>query len=238
MLELKAMLEALDITLEDLITLCPNVKDSNINYKVKSVEINHAEKETPFVYKENNRMHKSSMHKRIFLQYLDNVKPKKDVEQKLKDLSFSISISYEKNHYKQMLNIVQILCDLGATYVLKATLANIFVVYPTYNEKGELNKCARLASVNEANQNGANIKVITFSEFLEMIGITESELDEMPLPSFDFLLEEDAIVKDKRSLKYLNKKEKQEGSEKEPEYESSGSTLGDIFGDFFDEFKK
>ena len=81
---------------------------------------------------------------------------------------------------------------------MRASSADIFVTYPTYNENGELKECSLLNYVNEANSNGAKIKVLSFNEFLELLCITEKELDDMPMVSFDCLYREDATIKDKK----------------------------------------
>ncbi len=236
MLELKTMIESLDVSLEELLSLCPDIKDKNNNYIVESIVINRIKKEEKLKKSSNteggNKMSKNSKNRKRFLQFLDNVQPSKIVEQTYKDIKFSISIDYEEKHYKQMLNIVQVLCNLGAEYVLKASLSNIFVKYETFNDDGSVKICKKLKYVNEANNNGANIKIITFDEFLNMIGITEKELDDLPMVSFDCLYREDSKIKDRKTLEAMNKK-----TTKENNISNSGSTLGDIFSDFFNDFK-
>ncbi len=63
--------------------------------------------------------------------------------------------------------------------------------------------------VVDANQNGSNIEIVEFKEFLKIFELNEEELDAMPLPSFDFLLSSDAIIKKKKPKGYLIIKMKQ-----------------------------
>lgn len=237
MLELKKMLETLDLSLEELISLCPNARNKNENYEVESIVINRMIREEQFkeeISSEgNNTMNIRSKHRRRFLQFLDNVLPNSDVEKRLKDLKFSISINYEENHYKQMLNIVQLLCNLGATYVMKASAANIFIRYDEHNEDGTIRECSKLKHVTDAINNGADIKIIKFNEFLDMLGITEETLDDMPMPSFDCLYREDAIITDRKTLSIINKKKSVERTKSN----NDSVTLGDTFKDFFASLK-
>ena len=238
MLELKTMLETLEMSLEELIIVCPNAKNKNENYEVESIMINRMIREEQFkeqiTSEGNNTMNIRSKHRRHFLQFLDNVQPNNDVEKKLKDIKFSISINYEENHYKQMLNIVQLLCNLGATYVMKASTADIFVKYDAYNDDGTIKECSKLKYVTKAIINGSSTKIITFNEFLDMLGITEESLDNMPMVSFDCLYREDAVIKDRKTLSIINNKKQKIEKVKTNE---DVVTLGDTFKDFFASLK-
>lgn len=237
MLELKKMLETLDLSLEELISLCPNARNKNENFEVESLVISRMIKEEElmdlFTNEGNNKMNIGSKHRRTFLQFLDNVQSNKEMDKSLNGLKFSISINYEENNYKQMLNIVQMLTNLGATYVMKASLSNIFVKYDCIDEEGNIKDCSKLRHVTEANNNGSNIKIITFNDFLKIINISEDELNALPMPSFDCLYREDAIIKDRKTLSLIkNNKVKPKLTK-----DDDSVTLGDMFKDFFASIK-
>ena len=181
-------------------------------------------------------MLKNSKESRIFVQFLDNVLPSTDEPKTLKGLKFSISINYEETHYRQMLNIVQILCNKGATYIRKASLCDFFVTYEMFNEDGSLKSCSKTKYAKEAIENGANIKIISFNEFLEMIGLSEDKLDTLPMVSFDCLSRDDAVIKDPRTRRYFEKKKSKEVVTV-PAQEHK-TTLGDLFGDLFAKLKE
>ena len=124
-----------------------------------------------------------------------------------------------------MLNIVQILTNLGAEYVLKASEANIFVKYDVIKEDGTFKYCSKTKYVNEANENGANITVISFEEFLNHINLTQEELDNLPLVSFDCLLSENAIIKDRKATSNLFARRE---FEKKDDF---NPTIGEMFGE-------
>lgn len=232
MLDLKAMLDSLELSLDDLITLCPKAKDRNEDFVVSSLEAARIRREEKmklmFSSSGSNTLKQWSDQKTLFHQFLDNVLPNKECEKTLSGIKFSMSINYEEIHCIQMFNIVQILCNLGAEYVLKASRADIFVKYDSYLEDGTLKECSKSKYVDEANSNGANIKVIDLNEFLSMINITEEELNSLPMVSLDCLLREDANIKNRKILNKYLKKQKKESSKKE----EFGATIGDMFGDF------
>ena len=231
MLDLKAMLDSLEFSLEDLITLCPNTKDRNENYVVASLEASRIRREekmkSMFSPSGSNTLKQWLEQKTLFHQFLDNVFPNKECEKTLSGIKFSMSINYEEIHCIQMFNIVQILCNLGAEYVLKASRADIFVKYDSYLEDGTVKECSKSKYVEEAITNGANIKVISFNEFLTMINISEEELNSLPMVSLDCLLREDANIKNRKILNKYFKQKKLESQKKE----SFGATIGDMFGD-------
>ena len=238
MYEFKAMLQRLEMSAQELIDICPGVEDYNENYKVQSLEISQMIKDEKMnnILNGNtdNLMSKNSDESRIFVQFLDNVQPSTNDKKTLKDLKFSISINYEETHYRQLLNIVQILCNKGATYIRKASLCNYFVTYPMLDENGIEKHCSKTKYAKEAIENGTDIKIISFSEFLNMLEITKEELDEMPMVSFDCLTRDDAVIRDRKTKKYFeSKKEKVAVPPQEHK-----TTLGDIFGDLFEKLKK
>lgn len=227
MLELKAMLESLNLSITELIELCPSAKDKNENYVVESIETSRLKKKAKLesILKDNTFV-KHSPKGRLLLQFLDNVQPIDVCQQTLAGLGFSISINYEENHYRQLLNIIQILSNLGAKYVLKASTADVFVTYDAFNEDGTLKPCSKARYVKEAIDAGKSIEVISFNEFLGVIGLSESQLDDLPMVSFDCLYRENAIIKDRKITNLLNNKEDNKNSIK-----PFSTTIGDLFGD-------
>lgn len=119
---------------------------------------------------------------------------------------------------------------MEGTVILKASEGDIFVKYNLILEDGSLRGDSKYNYVIEANNNGANIEIIEFGELLNRLNITKQALDEMPLPSFDFLLKEDAIIKNKED-QYLRERNKENAVE-------SNCSLGKLFSDAFDKILK
>lgn len=243
MIELKKMLDSLGFGFEEVIQLCPKVKDRTENYIVDSIEKARIRREQEFKDSLNgdgsNDIKKHGDNRKRFLQFLDNVKPTRSGKGKFKGKKISISINYEEHHYKQMLNLIQMIVNEGGQVILKASLSDIFVKYDVHMEDGTLRTDSKLNYVNDANNSGANIEVIDFDELLDRLGITEEELNAMPMISFDFLFEDGAIIKDKRDKNFIEHK-KNKGKQDNIVYSggTSGTTLGELFGDLFDKLSK
>lgn len=144
-----------------------------------------------------------------------------------------------------MLNLIQLITDEGGTVILKGSLSDVFAKYDVVLEDGSLGGDSKLKYVMEANENGSNIEIIDFSDLLCRLSITEDELDNMPMPSFDFLFEEGAIVKDRKDLAVINRKKNPKKVEKVDRNgnklvyssrDSASPTLGDLFGEILSKF--
>ena len=230
MLILKNMLNSLEMNLNDLLELVPNALDNTNNFVIKSIDESNKRKikrynskiESPI--ESNNTRRRNNWFK--YTQFIDNVKPNGKLGSVFKDKKVSISINYEENHFKQMLNLIQLIVNNGGTVILKATLSDIFVKYDIVQEDGTLRYDSKLKYVLEANDNGSNIEIIDFYELLNRLNITEKELDDMPMPSFDFLLNKDSIIKDPKDKKLKD-------SIQINYNEESNCTLGKLFPDVF-----
>ena len=240
MYEFKAMLQRLEMTAQELIDICPSIVDYNENFVVQSLEIARMIKEENMeknlTGEGSNLMKRNSKQSRTFLQFLDNVLPTTEEGKTLDGLKFSISINYEELHYRQMLNIVQMLCNKGASYVMKAGLCDVFVTYKVLNEDGTERTCSKSKYVNKAIEDGANIKVISFDKFVEMLGLTEVDRIGVPMVSFDCLYREDAIIKDPKAKKHFSRI----NTVREPVIvpNETKTTLGDLFGDLYAKLKE
>ena len=210
MLELKAILEKLEINLSDLIELCPKAKNKTVNGLIETVKIaREHNKEIEKRWREGDYSDGSNdmlslkrrSNKKTFLQFLDNVEATAEGSGKFKDKKISISINYECKHFKEMMNLVQIIVNEGGTYVLKGSESDIFVTYVSYKEDGTPWFCNREKYVDSAIAEGKQIEKMSLDEFLLMINLTQEQLEAMPLPPIDCLLKKDANIKDKKFLR-------------------------------------
>ena len=88
----------------------------------------------------------------------------------------SISLNYERSHFREMLVLVQAIASLGGKYTTKAATADIFVTVSGRNRRGKEKNCFRLLAVQEAQAKGKPIELIPFEQFLAMIALSEEEL--------------------------------------------------------------
>ena len=207
MLELKTILEKMDFKLEEMIEACPGAKDHTENFLIDSrVKVEQARAESKKMMLEGDYSDGSNdmlflrkkSNKKTFLQFLDNVQVTGNGSDKFKGKKISISINYECQHFKEMMNLVQIIKNEGGEYVLKGSEADIFVTYAAFHEDGTPWLCNREKYVDMAISEGNKIKKTTFDEFLAILGMTNEELEKMPLPPIDCLFRDDAIIKDKK----------------------------------------
>lgn len=189
MLELKAMLEKLEVTLEEMIILSDVHPDKSYNYKVRSIEKKRQlrEKELSRTSDDSNMIKKHRLNHRRFIQYVSNLK--KNEFGRLNGKKVSFSFNYEYKHYKQILNLVKLIYDEGGEYEFKASSSDLFVKYDEVLDDGSIKTCSRMKYVKEAINVGKDIEVMEFKDFLNLLDLNEEMLDLMDIPPFEFLKE-------------------------------------------------
>ena len=90
-----------------------------------------------------------------FLNKLDNNKELKDKRDAL-----------VKGQHPDILVITCSDSRVVPEFIFNASLGDIFVTYPVHDESGNPKKCSKLCYVDEANKNGANIKVISLKQMM------------------------------------------------------------------------
>ena len=125
----------------------------------------------------------------MFLRHLDFVSPKSDCRQNLKDQKVSISINFEMHNFKQMMLIIQRICDHGGEYVRKASTATIFVKEPN-NKSLEERDCTKFNYVQEQISNGVQIEIIEFDELMNRLDITNEDLAMAQDVDYEYLLDD------------------------------------------------
>jgi hypothetical protein len=167
MLDLKGMLNVLDVTLDDLITLCPDVIDRNENYLVFSLK-DSIEGENDVSLKGKNR--------KILDNFIKRVKPQGIKKSTLKDMNIVISRLYEAHHFHQTLNLVQLITNEGGKVRISIPTCNTYMTYFGNDEEDDgLFQCELLK------EEGKKIDLITLEELLNKLSITEEELDQLNL---------------------------------------------------------
>ena len=187
---LKAFLKEHKISLPELLKNNPDLigKVENFCFGYGEDLINiRAQKEQPKLQErkikkgQEDWLLKGSKNNVIFLRFLENVQQNQQHNNILKDKKISISLNFELYNFKNMIKLVQSIADSGGKYVKKATEADIFVKgYDTYDDEGNLRCCTKLQYVKEANKNGANIEILEFDKFLNILNLDLENLNAMP----------------------------------------------------------
>lgn len=217
----KGMCEQLDCTLEELIKLCDSCSGKSENNEIKYDDFEIRQQKRYEVAKSGINNNIRGRNYRMFLQFLDGVKPQgKIIKSPLNGKTLCLSLNYEINHFREMLSLVQLLTNHNATYKMIASNNDMFVICDIKDEKGNSKFCTRLKHVNEAIEKGKSIKILTFDELLNILNIKEDDLSNMPFP------ETTSFCKKLKPRKEKEKTYIQEFQHKDP-------AIGDMFPKLF-----
>ena len=196
MVELKTILEKLEFKMDEMIELCPKAKDKTENFIIDS-RLRYQQKRRECQkqvlsgdYSDGSNdllLMRRHCNKKIFFRFLDNVQISSKGSDKFKNKKICISINYECRHFKEMMNLVQIITNEGGEYILKSSDADIFVTFESCLEDGTPILCSREKYVDSAIKEGKNIQKISFDEFLKILGMSNEQLESLPLPPLDCL---------------------------------------------------
>ena len=186
MLILKGVLEKSGKSLVALLDENKNAKDKTENGVIESIALKEKELRDTLTGDGTNLLYTEINEKR-YKQFVKQMGAYHKRRGRLHNTSISISKNYLYNHYRQALNLTQLIFAAeGFIKRDKNSMPNIFVTYEN-EEICEIDK--EYEDILEANKNGAEVKIISFNELLELLRITNDQLENMPMPSFDFLLE-------------------------------------------------
>ena len=204
MLILKGILDRMGKSLIELLEENQNARDKTENGVVESIALREKELRETLTGDGSNLLYTEINEKR-YKQFIKEMWAHHKRKARLNNASISISKNYLYNHYRQALNLIQLIFEAGG--FVKRDKNIVPDIFATYESEEICEKDEVLENVIEANKNGAEVKIISFNELLELLKITNEQLENMPMPSFEFLLE-----KRKRShgkKKNSSKKEKQ-----------------------------
>lgn len=191
MLAMKGACRHLGVTPAELLKRYPIAKGSLKDYQIQSAykeererqkAIRDAERQKALADANRNRIRYKSPNFYAFQRHLRKVSAQAAKEGALVGQRISVSSGYEKNHYRQMLRLTELIAAAGGVYVQKASQCTYFAVYEEIDGAGNVMPDKRKSFVEHAVEEGSNAVVTTFAELLEKLGITESELDALPLP--------------------------------------------------------
>lgn len=154
----------------------------------------------------SNTMSRYTNNYKRFVQYIKRLPIVEDEGLPLSGKKVCISANYEEKHYLQMKEIARMIADLGGRYCMYASECDLFVSYDYVKADGTIKNCSRLARVREAiEKKGKAIEILPFAEFLELIGTTEAELDEIAIPPEPTETPaEDAVAEENDELPVVN----------------------------------
>ncbi len=221
----KGMCKELECSLEELIELCDSCSGKSENFDIKYDDVEIRQKKRYESAKNGSNNNIRGRNYRMFLQFLDGVKPQGDtIESQLNGKSLCVSLNYEIGHFKEMLSLVQLLKNHNATYNMKASNNDIFVTYSFKNDEGNERFCTRLKHVKDAIEEGKTIQIISFEELLSILGVTEEDLLSMSFPEESSFYKKPRPRQEKKTPKITKSK-------------TQNSTLGDLFPELFEKLR-
>lgn len=125
-----------------------------------------------------NKMTRFSLRYKLFQKYVAtlNSLSSSDSNASLYGKTVCISAVYEEKHFNQMIFIAEKISSLGGKYTSVASNSDIFVKYDAIKSDGSQKKCPRYNKVMKEIANGKDITVISFLDFVNMLGISFEEL--------------------------------------------------------------
>lgn len=169
MLVTKGFCEALKVGLPELIALYPNCKGEHRDFKTIYAYKTRAESFIKVINRDsssgNNTMNGRNYQK--FRNFLKDVAPD-GAEKVLSEEKINFCRDYECAHFREMLLIAQRIADLGGEYKPYPNEASCYVT------------CGRndgnLGRVQGLIKRGKPLKILSFDDFLNLVGLSENEL--------------------------------------------------------------
>ncbi len=190
MLAMKGACQHLGITAAELLDRYPVAQGTLQNYEIHSNykeererqrAAKEAERQKALNDANRNRIRYNSPNFYAFQRHLRRLAGEGG-EGELNGLRVSLSSGYEKNNYRQMLKLTELITQNGGHYVQKASQCNLFVACEELDGAGNIMPDKRRTFVENAIKEGSEAKIILFPELLALLHITEEELAELPMP--------------------------------------------------------
>ena len=119
--------------------------------------------------RDSERLHRSSPRYAKFREVIRTTKPNPNEEQILKGLKIIANLDYEEHHCTVMMRLAKRIGELGGTYTLKASSADIFLEGKCKNPH-----CLRYHRVMRSAEEGKEIFFVPMEDFLERIGVSDA----------------------------------------------------------------
>ncbi len=210
MLCAKAMVKTTGLILSELVEKYPRAKGRLVNYKQEYLR-KKLYRKFLLEMKKKGVLELNSEQKKTLNEYRRIARADGGiVKSVLNGKRVCISYNYECYNYKNMLKIIKLLADRGAKCISRATKCDVFVRYDIKYSDG-LVYCQRLEQAEIAVEDGKRIKFMDFNSFMQLLGVTEGTLSQMPDVDAEKVVAEHierAKQKTKRYYKNINNNRK------------------------------
>ena len=174
---LKAVCQKFEKNVEELVEESPTchgrLEDGEFRW------LNVPAKSQESIDRSMNRMTGENGNLKKFLEFCESVTPSKKAPSTFAGKEVCISMNYERRNFAQMMTLVQMIVDRGGKYTTKASQCNMFVTSEYFRSGGK--PCVRIENVLDLIGRGKEIELIDFSELLDLLGISEKQLNKISL---------------------------------------------------------
>lgn len=161
MLELEYMIKKLNLSIDELLELCPSSKYKSDNYGY-----------TSYFPKE------MATKKLSYKSYVKKVKINKEAcSNNLYGKKFYISYVYTKNYVHQAKNLVKLISNLGGEVVLKVSESNVYIEKEVYNSDNNIVPDISKKILNEELQAGKKIEILKFEDLLLILNVSLNDIN-------------------------------------------------------------
>lgn len=193
----KAILNKLEMSLEDLISVSPSSKNRNENFIISGIEKSNKRNQWIWEFQDFFKNGKDVIlhgkwQEYLLTSFIQTCEKSTSSKQVLDNKSIYLSINKEKTKLKPILSLVQFAVDAGAKIVLNKKECDILVK----NNSADDSKL----DIEKLNKERTKpIEIINYDDFYKLLGISSSILKQSPLVNFDCLWN----VKDSKMFRRL-----------------------------------
>ncbi len=189
------MCSTLEMTLQEVIELCPLACGSSNNFNI-TYNGDSIDEQIELLLRNPNAL--SIKKRKLCLEkFIDSVHPIGEIVQsKLHGKKLCLSYQYEKEHVVETLRIIQLLANHGCEYNIKVSENDYYV--PTESELGseQIDRHTRYYAAQNKGD-GRNVEILTLYELYSILGVTEGSLHSVELSK--------VIAARKKTKKQVNK---------------------------------
>ena len=140
--------------------------------------------------KSPNHMIRGKRNHSLFRLYIERGNPIGESSNILTGKKVTVSMNYEAEHFKEMIILAGMIKAAGGEYEIKASNCNLFVTFEKIDKQGIPFHCNRSDYVKKAIDDGKDIKIISFDEFLALFNTNRDELEAMPKIDIDYIIDD------------------------------------------------
>lgn len=170
----------LEMSLTEVICLCPTACGKSHNFNVQYTG-NSLSSMLSALAKNENTLSQSK--KKLCIQkFSEKVQAEgKIIKNRFTNTKLCFSSSYEKNHIKDALVLIQLLANCGCKYNSKVSENDYYVATDEELTGGDIDNHTRYHAALH-NKGGRNVTVLSFDELFEILGLTPDSLSKHQMP--------------------------------------------------------